>query len=124
MQLKNIFTDRGFRFSTSRFKPNRQFYNGQIGGIVVVQSRQDFALSAPGLKYLAEAEAAGTITEGFVVLARMNNDGTPEYVAEAPAKEVYERLKNLKPREGKWGWDPYYWITVTFQPSDDGGVLF
>ena len=115
---ENIFADPRWRWASEVGYPNRVYGDGEIGAVVVVQAKfsNDFALSIAALKYVAEAEAAGRIQEGYVVLAQRNGRGNPEFVAAERVKTVAERLQGVDPSPGQWG--EYHWITTAFVPAN------
>jgi hypothetical protein len=116
MSIENIFTNPTFRSWSKQCYPNRLYGDGEIGAVVAVRGRgDDFALGVAGLTYIVKAEAEGRIKEGFVVLAKQNGGNVLEYIGAELASEVAERLRNVTPREGKWG--PYHWITTSFNTA-------
>lgn len=125
MSIENIFTDPSFRSSSTQCYPNRLYGNGNdIGAVVAVQGRggEDFALGVAGLEYVIKAEEEDRIKQGYVVLAKQNSGNSLEYLASERATEVAERLRNVTPREGKWGL--YHWITRWFYAVGDQRAPF
>jgi hypothetical protein len=117
MFIKDIFSNPSFRSWSNGEIPNKFYGDGKnVGAVVAMRSRGvDFALNLDALDYVCKAEAEGRIKEGYVVLAVKENGGAPGYVAHARANEVAERLRNVTPRDGKWG--KYYWLTSALQPE-------
>jgi|SRR6266540_398487 hypothetical protein len=80
----------------------------KIGAVIVFQSETDFALGKASLDYVTKPKAEGRLKEAFVLLLRGGINGQNEFVNAATIEEVKALLRNITPREGKWGL--FWWL--------------
>jgi hypothetical protein len=100
--------------STGPFTPNVVGYSRDqnIAAVLIKQSRGgDFALSEAALTYVVEAENAGRIAAGYIIL----QDASGRMLAHRKVADIFGKRSEMRRQEGKFG--PYWWINNEFQDA-------
>jgi hypothetical protein len=84
---------------------------GKIGRIVCTKSQADYLISENGLKYLVEAELAGRIAVGVVVLMANWRDTANG----AHAVVILDKLREVPTQNGPFG--PFWAVDRDFAPA-------
>jgi hypothetical protein len=115
--IPRIFTDPRF-VKTGRRRWALQFDQMWVGLVAAWRpgDYENHALNQEDIERLIEKWGDGSLDAGYVVLATIENS-QPSYVGHLDAKQVYDSVKLIPPRNGQYG--SFWLIREDFSLFDD-----
>lgn len=115
--LSNMFSDPRFHL-IGRNRYGGKIDGSRIGSVLATRSPpyDQFALNRGDNENLLAAKRGGKIDQAFIVAAKLNGVGPPEYCAAVEAEEFQPVLAGKPTRPGRFG---DFWTLYLSEFSDD-----
>lgn len=115
--LRTMFKDRGWKM-VGRYRYMGEIDGAKIGVVLATMSPSydRFALNKKDNESLLQAKHDGKVDQAFVVAAKLNGSGPPEYCTAVDAEEFQAVLARQTPRPGRFG---DFWTLYLSEFTDD-----